>query len=188
MNPPRPPTLNPDRHTPGPGRGVRGLMQVRAGRAILLALLGVCAGAGGRAEVITVPALGPRFKQTRERIADLFQNRNGTYPVPDPRQNPFRTGTDPVGESTPTATAVPAAALSPDSDAAILRQGIATIKVGGWLVNRGVPYVTINQRSYKEGDVILVRVQAKAVYLRVKGITQNTVTLTLNEAELTLRF
>ena len=46
----------------------------------------------------------------------------------------------------------------------------------------------INQATYKEGDILGVRLQGKPVDLNVRHVSSHSVTIGLNEAELTLQF
>ena len=52
----------------------------------------------------------------------------------------------------------------------------------------GRSYLVINAKPYKENDVIQSQVQGESVYLRIRQITRDSVTLLLNEAETTLKF
>ena len=133
-----------------------------------------------------------RFKQVQERIAALYQHRNAAPLPPDPRFNPFRTpGTAPVmpqkGEGgEPVKGEVPD--RMPSSNLALLQQGAATLKLGGTLEIGGSARLVINARTYKEGDVVQTQVRGEAIYLRIKEIAGRSVTLSLNDAEMTLKF
>jgi hypothetical protein len=127
------------------------------------------------------PPLSPRFIQVRERINTLFQHRNEVPPPPDLRANPFR----PAGAAV---VPGPAGPTLPSNDLALLQQAIATLKVNGTMEQMNQSYVMVNQRPYKKGDIIPARAEGEMVYLRVGDITRNTLTLTLNNAELTLKF
>ena len=74
------------------------------------------------------------------------------------------------------------------TDLALLQQGAAQLKVNGFVEREGRVLLTINQALYKEGDVIKVTVKGQAVYLRISKLSRNGLTLTLNDAETTLRF
>ena len=128
----------------------------------------------------------PRFKQVRERIDALFGHRNETPPAPDLRTNPFRVPGAPVA-TLPRHDEAPKA---PDvaSDLSLLQQSAATLRVSGVFEIGGRSHLVINARPYKEGDVVQTQVQGEAVYLRVREIAKRSVTLELNDAELTLKF
>jgi hypothetical protein len=135
--------------------------------------------------------IAPRFKQVRDRIDALFGHRNETPPAPDLRTNPFRVPGAPVPaasvasreEGAPAPTA-PAAV----EDLSLLQESAATLRVSGVFEIGGRSHLVINARPYKEGDVVQTQVKGEAVYLRVREISKRSVTLELNEAELTLKF
>ena len=132
----------------------------------------------------------PRFKQVRDRIDVLFQHRNEPPPPPDARSNPFRT---PGATPLPAPSAGPKGgetALAPDmaTDLSLLQQSVATLRVSGVFEIAGRSHLVINARPYKEGDVIQTQVLGEAVYLRVREISKRSVTLELNEAQMTLKF
>jgi len=158
----------------------------------LLGLLLILTAASWGAEPASTPSTtNPRFKQTHAHIEALFQNRRTSAKAPDPRQNPFRT----AGELLPSVVQAPVSpgenappAPAPSSDEDLLRQAVATLKVGGIVLIDGRAQLTINKDTYKEGDILTARVQAVPVYLRIRQITSNSIVFVLNNAELTLRF
>lgn len=163
------------------------------GAAVVFPLLGLLlAGAAAPArpskgETITIPSLGARFKQTDERIAALFQYREGTMPKLDPKQNPFRTG-ESLASSDPDPGAHGEAPAPPESDEVTLQRGAATLKVNGIVMIGDRALLTINQGTYKVGDVIVVRVRGRTVFLRIREINSHSAVLTLNDAHLELHF
>lgn len=137
-----------------------------------------------------------RFKQVHERVTTLFQHRNEPPAPVEPRHNPFRTpGAAPIappsiegdGASRPLVGS-DYSGLAPGSSLALLQQGAATMKVSGIFEIGGRAHLVINSRPYKEGDVVQTLVQGETVYLRVKEISKRSVTLSLNDAEMTLKF
>jgi len=159
---------------------------------LALLLLSVLA---GPALTAAAPVAAPQWKLTRARIEALFRLRNAPRPAPDPRLNPFRLASDPPvaalaesesvgpgGEPTPP----DATPLSPDE--ALLKQAVATLKLNGAVQIGDRMLAIINQATYKEGDILGVRVQGKPVELNVRHISSHSVTLGFNEAELTLQF
>jgi len=135
----------------------------------------------------TSQPLAPRFKQVRDRIADLYQHRNETPPAPDPKLNPFRTPGSAVvlvGDELVRDMRVP----PPASTLAVLQQAAATLKVSGTFEIGGTSYLVINARPYKSGDIVQTQVGGESVYLRVREISRRSVTLALNDAEMTLKF
>ena len=146
-----------------------------------------------------LPAAAPvgalEWKLTRARIEALFRLRNAPPPAPDPRLNPFRLASDPpIAALAETASVGPggeptppdAPPLSPDE--ALLKQAVATLKLNGAVQIGDRMLAIINQATYKEGDILGVRLQGKPVDLDVRHISSHSVTIGLNQAELTLQF
>ena len=136
------------------------------------------------------PQLSSRFKQVRERIDELFRNRSETPAPPDPRTNPFRSpGSFASRPSSvlPDTPGVPLPQVS-GSDLTRLQESVATLKVSGTFEKDGRLYLVINAKPYKNNDVITTQVRGEPVYLRVRQISGRGVTLTLDEAEITLKF
>lgn len=146
----------------------------------------------------TAPAaarpLTPRFQQVRDRIDALFRHRNATPEAPDLRFDPFRpAGAAPASPASALAGSEAGASALPVGDAkaadlALLQQGAATLKVNGIFEFGGRQHLVVNSRPYKQGDVIQTQVQGQTVYLRVKQIARGSLSLALNEAEMTLKF
>ncbi len=143
------------------------------------------------------PPLSPRFLQVRARIDALFSTRNDPPPPPDARSNPFR---PPGAVAAPIATADGTVVSVPvNRDLTVLQQAVATLKVKATLErrepgSRSNPLRLVissgpgKESTYKEGDVISVNLGGDPAPLRVRQITRNSVTLTLNDAEMTLKF
>lgn len=174
----------------------------------LLVLAGFAAGGSAMAAEVA-PAAAPattssttqsslttRFKQMHERVLALFQHRNEPPAPVEPRHNPFRApGAAPIAPPTTEGDAASRplsgsdySGLAPGSSLALLQQGAATMKVSGIFEIGGRAHLVINSRPYKEGDVVQTLVQGETVYLRVKEISKRSVTLSLNDAEMTLKF
>ena len=138
-------------------------------------------------EALKPPPRSPRFQQVRDRINALFQNRSRTPPPIDPAKNPFR-GADapPPVAATAKGGASPPAPV--DSDAELLKQGVAQLKMTGFVETKDGLHATINQALYKQGDKIKVTVKNQTIYLHVSKLTRAGLVLTLNEAETTVRF
>lgn len=182
--------------------------------AVILAALLVGAGAlpGAAEKIDPAPAQTPlvakppapptyeaRFKEVKERIAELYAYRNRVVPPLEPRHNPFRTpgsivmaartGTEGEGGARVPAGTIPAPAdTAPGTSLSLLQQGAATLRVSGIVEISGRAHLVINKRPYKEGDVVQTQVQGEAVYLRIKEIARRSVTLSLDDAEMTLKF
>ena len=136
------------------------------------------------------PPLSLRFQQIRDRIEVLFGHRNTPPPPADPRRNPFRApGAAPVAAAP---AGVPAENAPPPTaaavDLALLKQTAATLKVAGTIEIGGRAHLIINQVPYKEGDMINARAKGQPVFLRVKHISRYSYTLSLNTAELGVKY
>ena len=139
---------------------------------LLIATLAVTPLLGGEPvspEKAPSPPLSPRFKQVRERIDALFQNRNETPPPPNPRLNPFRPpglpaiDPEPAQFSADLGLSLTPAPVIPASDLARLQEGVATLKVSGTFDKDGLLYLVINAKPYKNNDVIQTQVQGEPV-------------------------
>jgi hypothetical protein len=148
----------------------------------------------------TPPPLSPRFLQVRERIDALLLKRSTPPEAPDPINNPFRVGSAlpvaPIVRGVSDGGGVPSVRSSEarGQALAILDQLIPTLKIGGKMgmgtkasVGGQVKLVSINGRLYKKGDVIPAQWQNQPVYLRVREVTDDSVTLALDEATRTVK-
>jgi hypothetical protein len=70
----------------------------------------------------------------------------------------------------------------------VLQQAVATLKVSGVIEIEGRAHLVINARPYKQGEVVQTYVGGDAVYLRIRDISNRSVTLVLNDTEMTLKF
>ena len=138
------------------------------------------------AEPVPAAAFAARAKQTRERLEILFRHRDETPTFPTSNQNPFRTSDDTPATETagPNQAGETVKASAPTSEEAMLKAAVASLKISGTVVVSGQINVSINQETYREGSVITARVQGTPVYLRIRRITNNSVTFVLNELEL----
>ncbi|MEO7414691.1 MAG: hypothetical protein ABIZ81_15180 [Opitutaceae bacterium] len=143
--------------------------------------------ASAAAQPVTVPALGPRFKQTRERAEVMLGRRNGSYPAPDVNLSLFQT---------PVTATVTSANTEPEpepvgSDETLLAEAFATLTKGkgGILVTPdGRAHLTVGPKTYRQGENLPVVLRTGTIDLRIARITGNSVTLTLNESEVVWRF
>jgi len=146
----------------------------------------------GKPPAGTTPPLQPRFQQVRDKIDALFRNRSESLPDPDPKKNPFRpAGSGAVAKTPSRGSGVAEKAAPPPAsatDLAILQQAAATLKVAGSITIGGVNHLSINQVPYKEGDVINVRLKGQVAFVRVKNISRYSYTLSLNGAELSVKY
>lgn len=126
-----------------------------------------------------------RFKQVRDRAAALFQSRNQPPADPVPVENPLRTVADvarPSGDTEPARNNEPA-----PTELDTLQQAVATLRVSGMFEKDGTSYLAINSKPYRVGDVVPTVVQGETIYLRVREIDRNSITLALNDTEVTLK-
>jgi hypothetical protein len=137
------------------------------------------------AQPVTVPMLGPRFKQTRERAEVLFGRRNGAYPRPDAGVNLFQSPAETVrSPDTPEPGPV-------GSDEMLLSEAVAVLKRGGGgtvLAPNGSMLLSVAGKSHGEGDSISVPLRTGTIDLRIIRISGKNVTLRLNQSEAVLRF
>jgi hypothetical protein len=147
----------------------------------------------GQGPTAPIP-LSPRFQQVRTKIGALFDTRNAPPRPPDPRTNPFR----PVGAAPLAPLPVVEGAEPPpvvvNNDLTLLQQAVGTIRVKGTVQRGKVMQLVITsgpgkEGTYKEGDIINVALPTgDPVHLRVRLVSARSVTLTLNDAEMVLKF
>jgi hypothetical protein len=145
------------------------------------------------ATTATLKRISDRYALTKARIGSLLEPRMHPVPLPATLPNPFyrepelapETGGTP-GPAVPVEGAqLPA---EPDAtDAGTLAKFVATLKVSGTTVLNGVPRLTLNQTLCKAGDIIPVEVKGRTVYIQVLKITDDVLTLGLNEEQQTVR-
>lgn len=144
-----------------------------------------------------------RFERTKARIDALLDHRLKPTALPAKPANPFvftgtgslfavngappntPTNAGPVG---PTATVVPEPAANATlNDDQILAYCIARLRIGG-LVQRGErAHLLINSSTYKEGDLIPVRVNAELTYyVKVVRISAGEVIFSYNDVVVAL--
>jgi hypothetical protein len=144
------------------------------------------------AQPVTVPALGPRFKQTRERIDSLFQQRDPNRSLPDqqPTTNLFRPLLDSENSRPVPSTQATSTEPREDIDETVLNQALLILKKGGGgiVTVMGRTHLTYNQKIYKEGDYISVALGDRLRRILIRGISTNSVTLALHDSQVVWRF
>jgi hypothetical protein len=154
-------------------------------RSLILLVCGACLTA--LAQPILVPTLGPRFKQTRDRVEEMFRYRNGKAPELDPKVNLFR-----ISSHNTESPEVPVQTTKQEPEApdeVILKLAIATLKAATIITGDGRAYLVVDgKKRYEEGDFITATVRGKPVRLLVKRVGQNTATLAYNSAETVAKF
>lgn len=143
-------------------------------------------------KTFTPPPLSPRFLQVRAKIETLFAIRNTPPAPPDARLNPFRPpGAIPVAPLATKDGVIEPVAVN--NNLALLQQAVAAIRVKGTVSRGKILQLVINtgpgkEGTYKEGDIINVSLAPDPVHLKVRVITRNSVTFTLSDAEMVLKF
>ena len=143
-------------------------------------------------KTFTPPPLSPRFLQVRARMDALFATRNEPPPPPDARLNPFR----PPGAIPVAPLAIKDGVIEPvavNNNLTLLQQAVAVIRVKGTVTRNKVLQLVINtgpgkEGTYKEGDIINVTLSPDPAHLKIRVITRNSVTFTLADAEMVLKF
>jgi len=131
--------------------------------------------------------LADRYALTKARIQELLGARLHPEPMPATvLPNPFQRSL-PSNEIAPTPGTRPQLQATDLSDGNTLMTHAASLKLGGYLVQDGVPHVTINGAICKAGDTITVGTKEQPVFLQVVSVTPQEVTLRLNEARYTLQ-
>ena len=129
--------------------------------------------------------LADRYALTKARIQELLGAR--LHPEPAPATalpNPFYR---PGAAALPGQTAQPLPPEGPnDTDGDTLVKHATTLKLGGYLVQDGVPHVTINGAICKAGDTITVGPSDRPVFLYIVSVSPREVILRLNEVTHTL--
>lgn len=130
-----------------------------------------------------------RYARTEERINLLVGRRQKPEPLPASLPNPFYRGVESSELATLAEKPVEEAPAAPDiSDADTLARVAPTLRLGGLVVRNQQPHLTINSAICKAGDVIPVPGKDKdsPIFIQVRKITPDALTLGLNDAELTL--
>ena len=156
----------------------------------------VLPGKNDTAAAIALRRVAERYALTKARISTLLDQKQNPVPLPSNLPNPFYRSPDlpgseggrggpgapvPSGSDPAAVTEAPA---EPDvSDAGTLAKYISAMKVSGLTILKDVLHLTINQTLCKTGDVIPVDVKGHTVYIQVKAITPDELTLRLNEEE-----
>jgi len=137
------------------------------------------------------PPLSPRMKLVRDRIDSLFQHRNATPAAATAVMDPFRpAGAVPEPPMVFARDGEPARSVVPQTttDLAQLQGAVATLKMTGVIEIGGRLHLVVNSRPYKEGDVIQTLAEGTRAYLRIRQVSRNSITLAINDAEMTLKF
>jgi hypothetical protein len=133
--------------------------------------------------------LKARFRRVRAEMDGLYHYR--IKPVPfDTSSNPFRLSGMGIATAPPAPTvgAKPTAEASADSGTqefgeALLTHALSQTKIGGVVVMNDVTQLTVDGQLHKAGDVFTVKVQSRLVLIRVKHLSANFATFSLDDPE-----
>ncbi len=161
---------------------------------LLVVTLGPVAAQSGSAPTALTEALrraSARFARNEERIKVVYGQRRDPQPLPATLPNPFYRGVETSELATMDVTAPETpdvAPAAPDiTDADTLARLAPTLRIGGFVVRNQQPYLTINSIVCKAGDLIPVtRADGPPVFLQVRKLATDSLTLGLNDAELTM--
>lgn len=135
------------------------------------------------------------FEPTRLKIDQLMKARITPEPMPATLPNPFTlpnvapTALNDDGEVTVSVgqAAPVAAGLEPGSDADILAQFAASLKISGMVERNGQRNFIINQLYYKEGDVILMDKKDPKSAVKIVRVAPGELVLGYNDVVQTVR-
>jgi len=135
------------------------------------------------------------FEPTRVKIDQLIKSRISPEPLPATLPNPFNlpnvapTALNDDGEVT-VAAGQPASVtpgLEPGSDADILAQFAASLKISGMVERNGQRNFIINQLYYKEGDIILMDKKDPKSAVKIVHVAPGELILGYNDIVQTVR-
>ena len=132
--------------------------------------------------------LADRYALTKTRIQELLGARLHPEPMPATAlPNPFyRPGAAIEALRTQKPDDLPQPEGPDLTDADTLVKHATTLRLGGYLVQDGVPHVTINGAICKAGDTITVGPKDQPVFLHIVSVNSQAVTFRLNEVTHTL--
>jgi hypothetical protein len=137
-----------------------------------------------------------RFHKVRSEMDALYHYR--IKPVPfDPSGNPFRIPAGMVGAGERAAPAVSAADLSkggnPESaqtapapaefGEALLKHAIQATRIGGVVTLNEITQINIDGQLHREGDLFTTKLLTKKVLIRIKHLTETSVTFALDDPD-----
>jgi hypothetical protein len=115
-----------------------------------------------------------RFHRVHAKMDVLYHHRIKPEPF-DPSGNPFRIVAAKYTASPSEGKGLPVVG----SAESILKQAIAAVRIGGVVTMDGVTQLTVDGQLHKEGDVFAAKVLNKLVLVKVRNLTTETATLSL---------
>jgi hypothetical protein len=174
---------------------LRPLCRLGAVLAATVTLAGAADAAKPGAKPGETPKITDPFEPTRLKIDQLLKARINPEPLPATLPNPFTLpnvapttladdGEVTVAAGQPTAVA---AGHEPGSDADLLAQFAATLKISGMVERNGQRNFIINQLYYKEGDVILMDKKDPKSAVKIVHVAPGELILGYNDIVQTIR-
>jgi len=129
-----------------------------------------------------------RFARNEERIKVVYGQRRDPQPLPATLPNPFYRGAELSELAQPQPEKHEIVPAAPDiTDADTLARLAPTLRISGFVMRNQQSYLTINSIVCKVGDLIPVtRADGPPVFLQIRKIASDSLTLGLNDAELTM--
>lgn len=130
------------------------------------------------------------FDKTRTQIKALLDHRTNPKPMLIGGYNPFLAGavTAPVEAPVRAPEKAEPEAAVPQTDAALLEELVAGIRISGTVERDKRLLIIVNQQPRRQGDSIIVTHNGEMVNIQVKSIQPNNVVFGLREAEVSLKF
>jgi hypothetical protein len=126
-----------------------------------------------------------RFAGLKGKIEILLNPRLDPAPLPDKPANPFQFIVTGLPADIPSAT-IPIPTTLDDQQ--ILAYAVARLRISGLVERGGVTHLLINSASYKEADLVPLRVGGDTVYyIRIVRIADGMVTFGYNDFALVVK-
>ena len=140
--------------------------------------------------------LKARFHRVRAEMDVLYHYRLKPAPF-DGTGNPFRiTGAMAIAEpvepthgaaadasSKSAAAQIPQPNMAPEGGETLLKHAIEATRIGGVVTMNNTTQLTVDGQLHKEGEVFTARVHGRLVLIRIKQLTTNSVTLSLDDPD-----
>lgn len=136
---------------------------------------------------LAAPAAEPpavAAERLQERITRLLGPRRQPAPLPADLPNPFATARQEALAALAEPTATPATSAS--TEPSRLERLARSLRLGGTVQRDGQPHLIINGNIYAAGGLLTLKEDDATHLVRVKEITRNAVTLTLENEEFSL--
>jgi hypothetical protein len=129
-----------------------------------------------------------RFAGLKAKIEALLNPRLNPAPLPDKPANPFQFIVPGLPLDTPPETLITQPIPATLDDEQILAYAVARLRISGLVERGGITHLLINSASYKEADLVPLRVSGDTVYyIRLVRIADGEVTFGYNDYTLTIK-